>query len=184
MELDQQIIDKTQKEMEKTVDSWAHHLSTIRTGRANANMLSAVMVNYYGTLTPINQTAQISAPDPQMIIVKPWDKSTMGDIIAGINQANLGFNPIQDAELIRISVPQLTEETRKELVKKMMKELEAFKIRIRNERRDAIDSVKKNKEISEDLVKGIESEVQLLTDRYIKKLDELAKTKEKELMTI
>jgi ribosome recycling factor len=108
----------------------------------------------------------------------------MGDIIAGINQANLGFNPIQDAELIRISVPQLTEETRKELVKKMMKELEAFKIRIRNERRDAIDSVKKNKEISEDLVKGIESEVQLLTDRYIKKLDELAKTKEKELMTI
>jgi len=182
--LDKEIINKAEQQMQKTVEAWMHQLSLIRTGRANPNMLNSVMVDYYGTMTPINQTAQISAPEPNLLLIKPWDRSTIPEIIAGINKTDLGYNPIPDAEVIRINIPQLTEDVRKDLVKRMMKELESFKVQIRNERRNAIDEAKKNKEVSEDLVKGLEKDIQVLTDKYIKKLDELAKEKEKELMTI
>lgn len=179
-----QIITSTEESMLKTIESWKEYVSRIRTGRANASMLNSVMVDSYGTPTPINQTAQISTPEPQQIVVKPYDRSQIGQIVAGINKADLGLNPISEADLIRINIPSLTEDLRKEYVKKMVKELEIFKVRIRNERRDANDKIKKDSSISEDQAKGFETQVQNLTDKYILELDKLSKEKEKELMTI
>ena len=180
----QETTTQTKQAMEDTIQGFKQHLNQIRTGRANANMLSSVMVESYGVLTPINQTASLSAPEPQLLVVKPYDKSQADNIIQGINRADLGFNPILDGEIIRINIPSLTEEIRKDIVKKMYKELENFKVRIRNNRRTALDQVKKNAEISEDTIKGFEKDVQTWTDEAIKQLDGLAKQKEKELMTI
>lgn len=179
-----QILQKSEDNMNKTIHVWKEFMTTIRTGRANASILDKVMVNFYGTPTPLNQTSQINTPEPQLIVIKPYDRSQISEIVGGINKADLGLNPIADAEIVRINIPSLTEEIRKELVKKMHKELEVFKVRIRNERRHAIDEAKKNKEISEDLVKGLEKDIQTLTDKYIKDLDDLAKSKEKDLMSI
>ncbi|WP_031543035.1 ribosome recycling factor [Mesoplasma photuris] len=179
-----EILLTVEMEMQNTVSAWKDYMSKIRTGRANANMLDRVMVNYYDTMTPINQTSQISTPEPQQIVIKPYDRSIISEIVNAINKADLGLNPISDAELVRINIPALTEEIRKDLVKKMSKELETFKVRVRNSRRDGIDAAKKSKDISEDIIKGMEKEIQLLTDKFIKELDDLAKAKEKELMTI
>ncbi|AUF83684.1 ribosome recycling factor [Mesoplasma syrphidae] len=170
--------------MQNTILAWKDYMTKIRTGRASVAMIDKVMVNFYGTPTPIIQTSQISVPEPQQLLIKPYDRSQIPEVLNGINKADLGVNPIADAEVIRINIPALTEEIRRDLVKKMTKELETFKVRIRNARRDGIDAAKKNKEISEDLVKGMEKDIQVLTDKYIKQLDDLAKTKEKELMTI
>jgi len=183
--LDQTIISDAENQMKKTVASWTHQLSLMRTGRANPNMLNGVYVDYYGTMTPLNQTAQISAPEPQLILIKPYDRSVIPNIVNGINKADLGLNPIPDAEVVRINVPALTEEIRKDLVKRMNKDLEAYRIQIRNERRNAIELANNSPEVmSEDRVKGIEREIQMLTDKYIKELDELAKNKAQELMTV
>ncbi|ATZ18860.1 ribosome recycling factor [Williamsoniiplasma somnilux] len=180
----EQILQLTESDMKKTINAWKEYATTIRTGRANVSILDKVMVNFYGTPTPISQTSQINTPEPQLITIKPYDRSQISEIVGGINKAGLGLNPIADAEIIRINIPPLTQEIRKELAKKVNKELEVFKIRIRNERRNAIDSAKKNKDISEDLVKDVEKQIQTLTDKYTKELDDLAKAKEKELMTI
>lgn len=179
-----EITTTTKQAMEKTIEGFQQHLLQIRTGRANTNMLNGVMVEAYGVLTPLNQTASVSAPEPQLLVVKPYDKSQIDQIIGGINRADLGFNPIPDGEIIRINIPSLTEEIRRDVVKKMYKELENFKVRVRNERRNALDQAKKNDDLSDDLVKGFEKDVQVWTDQTIKQLDELAKSKEKELMTI
>lgn len=179
-----QIYDKAEQEMKDVVESFKSYMQKIRTGRANANMLSSVKVNFYGDLTPINQTSQISTPEPQLILVKPYDRSQINEILSGINKADLGVNPIADAEVIRINIPALTEDVRKDLVKKLTKELESFKVRIRNIRRDSIDSIKKNKEISEDLVKVSEKNIQNLTDLFIKNLTDLSNDKEAELLKI
>ncbi|AAT75913.1 MULTISPECIES: ribosome recycling factor [Mesoplasma] len=173
-----------EQQMEDTVVAWQEHIKTIRTGRASATMLDKVMVNYYGTPTPVNQTAQISTPEPQLLVIKPWDKTLIQEVVAAINKSDLNLNPVSDAEVVRINIPALTEEIRKDLVKKMNKELENFKVRIRNIRRDSIDTAKKDKSISEDVVKGIETDIQKLTDSSIKQLDEISKVKEKELMAI
>ncbi|PPE05286.1 ribosome recycling factor [Williamsoniiplasma lucivorax] len=178
------VLNDAEQEMNKTVQAWVEHLAKVRTGRANANMLDGVMVNYYGTPTPINQTGQITTPEHHLIVVKPYDRNMVGEIVGAINKADLGLNPIADAEVVRLKIPALTEDIRKELVKKVSKELESYKVRIRNSRRDAIDVVKKDKESSEDLVKGTEKDIQVLTDKFIKELDELTKVKEKDLLTI
>ncbi|KAF5295668.1 hypothetical protein FQA39_LY12841 [Lamprigera yunnana] len=180
----QEIIKHTKDEMEKVTISLKEHLGKIRTGRANANMLETVMINYYGSMTPLNQTAQISVPEPHLIVVKPYDRNLVSEVVGGIHKADLGLNPVSDAEVVRISIPPLTEEIRKELVKKMHKELEPFKVRIRNIRRDGIEMAKKNKDISEDLVKDAEKEIQILTDQFIKEIDNLAKEKEKDLLSL
>ena len=179
-----QLLKTTESEMQKAIHSWMEHTDRIRTGRANPKILERVMVNYYGTPTPIFQTAQITIPEPHLILVKPYDRTQITEIVGGINKADLGVNPIADAEVIRIPLPPLTEEIRKNLVKKMWKELETFKVRIRNERREAIDKIKKNQELSEDQIKGWEKDIQNLTDKYTKILDEKTKLKEKEIMTI
>jgi ribosome recycling factor len=179
-----EIILITEEKMTKTIQSFKNYITKIRTGRANPMMLDSVLVDFYGTLTPINQTAQIQSPEPQQLLIKPYDRSQIGSIIAGINKADLGINPQPEGDVIRITIPPLTEEIRKDLVKKLQKEMEQFKVEIRNARRDGMDKVKKNKDISEDEVKGLENEIQKLTDTYIAQLEAIAKEKEKELMTI
>lgn len=179
----EEILMMAEDAMQNTVEAFKNDISKIRTGRASANMLSTVMVDFYGTPTPVAQTSQISVPEPQQIVVKPYDKSQLGAVVAGINKANLGLNPMSEADLIRINIPTLTEEIRRDLVKKLNSELEQFKIRIRNERRDANDKAKKSG-ATEDQIKGSEADVQTLTDKYIGILEGLTKEKEKELMTI
>ncbi|KAJ3618757.1 hypothetical protein Zmor_008769 [Zophobas morio] len=142
------------------------------------------MVDFYGTPTPINQTAQIQVPEPQQLLIKPYDKSQIGAIINGINKADLGINPQAEGDAVRLVIPALTEEVRKDLVKKLQKEMEQFKVEIRNSRRDGMDKVKNSKEFSEDEVKGLENDIQKLTDKYIGEIETIAKNKEKELMTI
>ncbi|AHB36120.1 ribosome recycling factor [Spiroplasma apis] len=178
------LIDTTEMNMLETIESFKNYLAKVRTGRANALMLKGVMVDFYGTMTPIEQTSQISTPEPQQIVVKPYDRSQIGNIISGINKADLGLNPMSEADLIRIKIPPLTEDVRKDLVKKVFKELETFKIRVRNERRDANDKIKKDSSVPEDVKKDSENSIQKLTDKYIGLLDDLAKEKEKDLMTI
>ncbi|AUB31354.1 ribosome recycling factor [Spiroplasma floricola] len=179
-----EIVQLAELNMQDSIDSFKDYLSKVRTGRANANMLNSVMVDFYGTLTPINQTAQISSPEPQQLVIKPYDRSQVGAVIAGINKADLGLNPIGEADLVRINIPALTQEIRKDLVKKMLKELEQFKVRVRNVRRDANDKIKKDASSPEDIKKDLENQIQKLTDKYIDILDNLAKEKETDLMKI
>ncbi len=171
--------------MSKTVDFCASQLGKIRTGRASTSLLDGVMVDMYGTLGPISNAASVSTPDARSIIVQPWDKSLLSAIERAIHQADLGFNPQNDGTLLRIPVPPLTEERRKEFVKMSKKIAEEAKIALRNIRRDTNESLKKiekSKEISEDDRKKGEDEVQKITDQFIKNVDTLQEKKEKELL--
>ena len=173
--------------MTKTIDALKHEYTTIRAGRANAQMLDKVRVDYYGTPTPINQMAAVSVPEPRTIMITPWDKSSMAEIEKAIRNADLGLNPSNDGNVIRIAVPALTEETRRDLAKKAHKVAEEFKVRIRNERRDANDDLKKmekNGEITEDELKKAQEEVQKITDKFIKEIDTVAAGKEKDIMEV
>ena len=138
-----EIQNKLQQQMDKTIEALKHEFSTIRAGRANAQMLDKIRVDYYGTPTPINQVGSISVPEPRTLMINPWDKSAMKDIETAIRNSDLGLNPTNDGEVIRLNVPALTEERRKELCKQAKKASEDFKVRIRNERRDANDKLKK-----------------------------------------
>ncbi|MFY8161157.1 MAG: ribosome recycling factor [Candidatus Kapaibacteriota bacterium] len=181
----QDIITKTKEQMSKTVDFCASQLGKIRTGRASTSLLDGVMVDMYGTLGPISNAASVSTPDARSIIVQPWDKSLLSAIERAIHQADLGFNPQNDGTLLRIPVPPLTEERRKEFVKMSKKIAEEAKIALRNIRRDTNESLKKiekSKEISEDDRKKGEDEVQKITDQFIKNVDTLQEKKEKELL--
>ena len=173
--------------MTKTIDALKHEYTTIRAGRANAQMLDKVRVDYYGSLTPINQMAAISVPEPRTLMINPWDKSSMAEIEKAIRNSDLGLNPTNDGQVIRISVPALTEERRKELAKRVHKVAEEFKVRLRNERRDANDALKKmgkGGDISEDEIKDLEEQLQKLTDKYIKEIDVAVDVKTKEVMTV
>lgn len=181
----QDIIAKTKEQMSKTVDFCASHLGKIRTGRASTSLLDGVMVDMYGSMGPISNAASISTPDARSIIVQPWDKSLLSAIERAIHQADLGFNPQNDGTLLRIPVPPLTEERRKEFVKLSKKYAEEGKVALRNIRRDmneALKKAEKSKEISEDDRKKGEDEVQKITDQFIKNIDQLQEKKEKELM--
>ena len=182
-----EIQNKLQQQMEKTIEALKHEFSTIRAGRANAQMLDKIRVDYYGTPTPINQVGSISVPEPRTLMINPWDKSAMKDIETAIRNSDLGLNPTNDGEVIRISVPALTEERRKELCKQAKKSAEEFKVRIRNERRDANDKLKKLEkegEITEDDLKKAQDNVQKMTDKYIKEIDTLLDIKEKDIMAV
>jgi ribosome recycling factor len=178
------------EEAEENMQHALHHLEKefqkIRAGKANPNMLSGVRVDYYGVSTPIEQTANINTPDPKQIIVQPFDKSTIHEIEKAILNANLGFNPQNEGEFIRISVPPLTEERRIDLVKKAKSVVEDTKVGVRNARRHANEEAKKlEKEgMPEDDTKHLLDEIQKLTDKYIEKIDELLDTKEKDIMTV
>ena len=173
--------------MEKTVDDFRANLLSTRTGRASVHMLDQVKVDYYGTDTPISQVAQILTPEAQLILVSPWEQSMVAPIEKAIRTSNLGFNPMHDGKVVRVPVPPMTEERRKDTVKHLAAILEDHKTAIRNIRRDGNDHVKKaakEKLISADDEKRANEEVQQLTDAEIKRVEELFKAKEKEIMTV
>lgn len=178
-------LNLTKEGMNKTIDFYKGQLAKVRTGRASSSLIDGVKVDYYGTLAPVSQTATVSAPDARTIMIQPFDRTMIAEIEKAIRQADLGFNPQNDGTVIRIPVPPLTEERRKEFVKLCKKYGEEAKIAIRNHRRDGLDMLRdfeKEKEISEDDLKRGEDEVQKLTDEYVKKVDELTAKKEKELL--
>lgn len=179
-------IDEAKEGMEKAIVHLENELRTIRAGKANPAMLASVMVDYYGTLTPLQQVSNVGTLDPRTISIQPWEKNMIEPIEKAILAANLGFNPQNNGEVIRIAVPILTEERRKELVKQVRAEGENARVSIRNSRRDANESVKKLQKdgLSEDLAKNIESEIQKLTDDFIKKIEEVLEKKEEEIMTV
>jgi len=177
------IIDSTKEAMDNALTHLSKKLLNIRAGKATPSMVAGVMVDYYGTPTPITQVSNVSTPDGMTISIQPWEKSLIPEIEKGIHLANLGFNPMNNGESVIISVPPLTEERRIELVKQTRAEGEDTKIGVRNDRKHANNELKKL-DISEDLVKNIEIDIQNMTDNHIKKIDESLVAKEKEIMTV
>lgn len=177
------ILDDAKERMGKAIDSYQRDLATVRTGRANPTMLDRVMVNYYDTPTPITQIANVSVVEGRQLVIKPYDKSTLKDIEHGIYEAELGLTPQNDGEIIRITVPALTEERRKEFVKQVWKFAENTKVAIRNIRRDCNDDMKKA-DGSEDEIKSGQDRIQKLTDQFVKEVDEIGKEKEKAILTV
>ena len=181
------VFAKTKEKMEKCLTSLDRDYSAVRAGRANPAILDKVMVDYYGVPTPIIQMAAVSSPEPRMLVVQPWDASTLKEIEKAINTADIGINPQNDGKVIRLNFPQLTEEHRKTLQKDISKRGEEAKVAIRNVRRDSMDDVKKLKkanEITEDEQKDGEKKLQDLTDKYIKNVEEMTKKKEEEILSI
>jgi len=173
--------------MEKVLSDLQHTMSTIRTGRASISLLDPVRVNYYGTPTPLNQVASLHVPEPSLIVVQPWDMSQIGAIEKAIRSADLGLNPVNDGKLVRVPIPPLTEERRKELVKHLHGVAEEHRVALRNVRRDANEAVKKllkDKVISEDDERRAHDEVQKLTDTVMQRLEQAAKAKEKEILEL
>lgn len=178
-----QIEDK----MNRRVEGFNNELKTIRAGRANAQVLDKVSVEYYGTATPIAQVGSISSPEPRMLVIQPWDMTILKDIEKAILKSEIGVTPQNDGKVIRLSFPPLTEERRKELVKTVKKYSEEAKVQIRNARRDAMDEYKnqkKNGEITEDDLKNIEKDIQIITDKFIKEIDDITASKEKEILEV
>ena len=181
------ILKPFEDKMNKTVDVVVSDFASVRAGRANAAVLDKITVDYYGTPSPIQQVASISSPDPRSLMIQPWDKSLLKAIEKAIQASDLGINPQNDGQVIRLAFPQLTEERRKELTKQVRKYAEDGKVAVRNIRRDAMDKLKaaeKANELTEDDRKLGEKDLQDLTDRFCKKLDELCEKKEKELMAV
>ena len=178
------ILDTTKEAMFNAIKHLEKQLVNIRAGKASPSMLGSVMVDYYGSQTPLSQVANVNTPDGRTITVAPWEKSMLQEIERGIMYANLGFNPMNNGETIIINVPPLTEERRRDLAKQAKAETEDAKVGIRNARKDANNDIKKLDEISEDLQKNAESDVQEMTDSFVKKVDDIFHTKEKEIMTV
>ncbi len=177
----------TTTSMEKAVDSLIQDLKKIRTGRANINMLDSVKVNYYGSLNPLNQVASISCPDGKSFLISPWETSVLKDVEAALVKSNLGMAPQSDGKVIRLKVPDLTQERRKDMIKSIKKIVEDTRVSVRMARRDANESIKallKGKKIGEDEEKTYLTKIQTLTDDFIKKVDEISNNKEKELLTL
>ncbi|MFP2996924.1 ribosome recycling factor [Spongiivirga sp. MCCC 1A20706] len=178
------ILDATNESMEAAIAHLIKQLANIRAGKASPSMLGSVMVDYYGTQTPLNQVANVNTPDGRTISVQPWEKSMLQEIERGIMMANLGFNPMNNGETIIINVPPLTEERRRDLAKQAKAEAEDAKVGVRNARKDANNDVKKIEDASEDVKKNAEIDVQELTDKHTKHIDEILAAKEKEIMTV
>jgi ribosome recycling factor len=180
------IIDETKLLMEKAINHLEAELLKIRAGKANPQMLDGLTVDYYGASTPLSQVANITTPDARTIAVQPWEKSMLAPIEKAIIASNLGFNPQNDGSVVRITIPPLTEERRKDLVKKAKNEAETAKVSVRNLRRDANEMIKKatREGLPEDIAKETETKVQNLTDIYVTKIDKHLESKEKEIMTV
>lgn len=181
------LLRETEGRMQKSLDSMEEDFKTIRTGRASPALVERVLVEYYGSPTPLNQLAVISAPEPQLLVIRPYDPSSIATIQKGIQQADLGLNPGNDGRLIRIPIPRLTEERRFELVKMVKKRMEEGKVALRNIRRDALDELslyEDEKLISEDDRKRGQDDIQKLTDRFIEEIDKTGKRKEEDIMEI
>lgn len=177
----------TEDHMQKAIDATQRSFNTIRTGRANASILDRVMVEYYGTPTPLKSLCNVNTPDSSTISIQPFDPGSMSQIEKAISMSDLGLTPNNDGTTIRLNIPPLTKERRKELVKQVAKLAEEGKVAIRNIRRDGIDTVRKQEkasEISEDESRDLQDQVQKMTDKYIAKIDELLKVKEEDIMTV
>ncbi|WP_411802376.1 ribosome recycling factor [Bacillus haynesii] len=180
-------MNETKERMEKAIGAYQRELATVRAGRANPSLLDKVTVEYYGAQTPLNQIASITVPEARMLLITPYDKTALGDIEKAIQKADLGVTPSNDGNIIRITIPPLTEERRKELAKLVKKYSEDAKVAVRNIRRDANDDLKKlekNGEMTEDELRSSTEDVQKLTDEYVSKIDEITKDKEKEIMEV
>jgi ribosome recycling factor len=182
-----EIHKEAEQKMKKTIAVYKEELQAIRAGRANPVLLERITVDYYGQITPLKQVASITAPEPRLLVIQPWDSKLIPLIEKEILKSDLGLNPSNDGKVIRLIIPQLTEERRKELIKLVKKSAENAKVAVRNTRREAVDKIKKsekNKEISEDEKKLAEEEIQKITDKYIEEIDEITKQKEDELLEI
>ena len=182
-----ELIKNTEEKMTKSIDALDREYKSVRAGRANAAVLDRVNVDYYGVPTPVQQMAAISVPEPRTLLITPWDKSTLKDIEKAILTSEIGINPQNDGTCIRLNIPPLTEERRKDIVKDIRKKGEDAKVAVRNQRRDALDklkALKKNNAITEDDEANGEKKIQNLTDKFCKEIDELAGIKEKEIMEI
>lgn len=181
------IIKEAEEKMKKSISVLKQDLSTMKAGRANPSILDRIEVDYYGTMTPLNQMANVSTPEPRILLIQPWDKSSMKSIEKAILISDLGLNPSNDGNTIRLVIPELTEETRKNIVKNVKKAGEESKVAVRSIRRDANDKVKalkKDNSITEDEVKKTEEDIQKKTDSFIKEIEKLVEVKEKEVMTV
>lgn len=178
------ILDTAQEAMDNAVKHLEKQLVNIRAGKASPTMLGSVMVDYYGSLTPLQQVANVNTPDGRTITVQPWEKNMLQEIERAIMIANLGFNPMNNGESIIINVPPLTEERRINLVKQAKSEVEDAKVGVRNARKEANNDIKKSDDISEDLKKNAEIDIQNMTDKHVAKIDDILAVKEKEIMTI
>lgn len=180
-------LENIDEKMDKVVERLEVNFSEIRAGRANPAILNKVQVEYYGAMSPLTQIASVSVPEARLIVIQPWDKSLLSQIVRAIEMAEIGINPMNDGQVIRLNFPELTEERRKDLVKDVKKLSEESKVAIRNVRRDEMDLVKaqlKNSEISEDEAKSDEAKIQKKTDDYVTKIDEITAKKEKDIMTV
>lgn len=185
--MSKQILSQAKEKMEKALSAFKRELASVRAGRANASLLDKVQVDYYGVSTPVNQLASITTPEARLLVIQPYDKSSIGEIEKAILKSDLGLTPTSDGSVIRIAIPPLTEERRKELTKVVRKYSEDAKVAVRNIRRDANDELKKlekSGEITEDELRGYQDDVQKLTDEYIGKIDATTKEKEKEIMEV
>jgi ribosome recycling factor len=181
------IISHIQTQMQRTLEKMKADFSTLRTGRASAALLENIRVEYYGAQTPLNQVASVAAPEPRTLEIRPWDKSSLPAIERAIQKSDLGLTPSNDGNVIRLSIPALTQERRKDLIKVVRKMAEEYRVALRNERRDAVERLKKTekaKEISEDERESGEQEIQKLTDAHVKKVDEFLAAKERDIMEV
>jgi ribosome recycling factor len=185
--MEQELKTKTTDRMLRTIEALRKDLASIRTGRASLALLDDIMINYYDTLTPLQQLASLSIPESRQIAIQPWEQKIIPDIEKAILRSDLGLTPANDGKMIRINIPPLTEERRKQLVKMVKKKAEEAKVAVRNVRRDANEELKrleKDKHVSEDIVKKSQEEIQKLTDSYISRVDEVVANKEKEIMEV
>ena len=181
------VIDTAKEKMNKTIELMRKELSSLRAGRANPQILDKVQVDYYGTPTAISKVGNVSAPEPRMLVIAPWEPKMIGPIEKAILKSDLGLNPTNDGKVIRLMVPELNEERRKELVKQVKKQIEEGKVSVRNIRRDGVEQIKKLKKdskITEDDQKTAENELQKATDKAVKELEEVGASKEKEIMAV
>jgi ribosome recycling factor len=185
--MNEEIFARLQKEMDQSVSALRKELAKIRTGRASTALLEHIVVEYYGATTPLNQLATLSAPEPRLLVIQPYDRSAMGDIEKAILKSDLGLTPNNDGKVIRVPIPQLTEERRRELVKHVKKIAEEFRVSVRNHRRVAVEQLKeaeKKKEINSDESKHGQERVQKTTDDFIGRIDKIIKAKEEEIMEV
>jgi len=182
-----EVIELARQEMDGAVNAFRHELSRVRTGRASTGLLEGLQVNYYGAKTPLRQLAGLAAPEPRLLVVTPYDKGAMGEIEKAIRTSDLGLNPINDGKLIRVPIPELNEERRRDLVKHVRKLAEEFRVSVRNHRRDANDMLKqenKDKQITDDELRAGEAKVQQLTTDHIERVDKVLAAKEAEIMEV
>jgi ribosome recycling factor len=176
-----------ERRMQKAVEALKHDLGSIRTGRASSSLLERILVDYYGTPTPINQVATVTVPEARLLVIQPWEKKMLTDIEKAIQKSDLGINPNNDGQVIRLAIPPMNEERRRDLVKNLHKKLDEHKVAVRNIRRDVHDKLRdreKKKEVSEDELKRSTDRLQKLTDRYIEEMDKVGKGKEQEILEV